>query len=412
MDENICVIIGANQAGVTCAFSLRDEGWKGRIVLVDADPMLPYYRPPLSKAALTGSEEIDEHVLKPLALYQKENVELKLGVKAENIDTQKQIVSFSDKTSLLYSRIVLATGARPLIPKITGIEKGTNIFTIRTASDALAIQHAIKKSEEKRVVIIGGGYIGLEAAASVSKMGAKVTVLERDSRVLARVTTPEMSNFFTELHAKNNVDLLALKNVTAIDYKDRHNVVVCSDNTRYNADVIIVGVGVHVNKELAEQAGIAVDTGIKVDAKTQTNLSNVYAIGDCTTHFNPIYERFIRLESVQNASDQAKVAAATICGKEVSYSSVPWFWSDQFDVKLQMVGLSEGYDEIIVRQDLSNSNKFSIWYFKGDRLLAVHAVNDAKAYMMGTKFIKTAKIINKHNLQDVNIPFKPANILL
>jgi len=406
-----CIIIGASQAGVSCAFALREEGWAGSIILIDTDPNLPYYRPPLSKSALMGEEHMGDHILKPLSLYDKENIQLKLGIKVDSLDvTQKQLV-LTNGQILPYDKLVLATGVRPFIPPIKGIDTANNVFALRTLEDVDNIRRIIEKSSDKAVVIIGGGYIGLETAASLQKLGAQITVLEREKRILSRVTAPEMSSFFMALHTGKGIDIQLNKNVIEISGEDRCRVV-CDDGSSYEADLIIVGVGVLVNSELAETAGIIVNNGILVDAAMRTNINDIYAIGDCTRHHNPFYGRYVRLESVQNASDQAKIGAAAICGKDPVYDVLPWFWSDQYDVKLQMVGLSEGCNQIVVRNEADKPNSFSIWYFADEQLLAVDAVNNAKAYMIGAKFIRQKSKVDKVKLGDPSTEFKPANLLL
>ncbi|KMT64464.1 NAD(P)/FAD-dependent oxidoreductase [Catenovulum maritimum] len=409
--DQTCIIIGASHAGVNLAFSLRKEGWQGEIKLFDADPILPYHRPPLSKAYLTSDDEIDKNALKSAESYDKENINLNLGVSVTKIDAESEQITLSDNTVHGYDKLVIATGARPLIPPITGIETATHLYPLRTALDVSNIRKAFNQSKQKRVVIIGGGYIGLETAASLKKLGAKVTVLEREDRILARVTAPEMSAFFAKLHADNDVDVFTGKNVTQIQNCQNENTIICADGSSYQADIIIVGVGIRVNTELAADAGIELENGIKVDETTATSAANIYAIGDCSYHYNPHYDRFIRLESVQNAVDQAKTAAAAINGKQVKYDTLPWFWSDQHDVKLQMVGLSQGYNQIVVRQELDAENKFSVWYFDNDTLLSVDAVNNAKAYVLGTKFIKSSSKLDKAKLADANVELKPANLI-
>ncbi|WP_016957577.1 NAD(P)/FAD-dependent oxidoreductase [Catenovulum agarivorans] len=411
MSENqTCVVVGASHAGVNFAFALRKAGWQGSIKLFDADPSLPYHRPPLSKAYLTSADAIDKNLLKAAETYQKDDIGLNLGVKVGSIERTAQVLQLENGEQVAFDKLVIATGARPFIPPIEGLDSASNLYPLRTAQDVENIRQAFAHSAQKRVVIIGGGYIGLETAASLKKLGGEVTVLEREQRILARVTAPYMSDYFQRLHADNGVTVATSKNVVRIETTDGENSVQCDDGTHYPADIIIVGVGIRVNTELAAQAGIEIDNGIKVNAQAQTSDENIYAIGDCTYHYNPHYQRFIRLESVQNAVDQAKVAAASICGQEVEYDTLPWFWSDQYDVKLQMVGLSQGYTDILVR-DENEPNKFSVWYFKGDELLAVDAVNNAKAYVVATKFIKSGEQIDKAKLVDASVEFKPANLL-
>lgn len=409
--NRICVVLGASHAGVNFAFSLRREGWDSEILLFDSDPELPYHRPPLSKTYLTNGDTIEKNLLKPEESYKKEGITLRLGVTVSTINRKAHTITLENDGVQPYDKLVIATGARPIIPPIPGIDTSKNVFPIRSAKDIADIRSALDQSKDKRIVIVGGGYIGLEAAASLKKAGADVTVLEREERVLARVTAPEMSHFFQELHMENGVPILTAKDVKAIDTQKGYNEVLCTDGSRYIADVIILGCGILVNKELAEEAGLDIQNGIRVNSMARTNDKDIYAIGDCTFHYNPHYDRFIRLECVQNAVDQAKVAAAAICGKEPIYDTIPWFWSDQYDVKLQMVGLSEGYHRALVRKEVNRDNCFSIWYFKGDTLLAVDAVNNAKAYVYGTKFIKSGEKIDTSKLLDSSIEFKPSNLL-
>ncbi len=408
--NKICVVIGASHAGVNFAFALRKEGWEGDIILFDRDPEFPYHRPPLSKAYLTSEEGTQQDLLFPKQNYETDKITLKLGKTISSINRKEKSVTVSDGLVQKYDKLVLTTGARPFIPPIKGLNSAKNVFAMRTAEDALNIRKSLKKEHDK-VVIIGGGYIGLETAASLSKLNASVTVLEREERVLSRVTAPEMSTYFKELHHKHGVSVLSNKNVTSVDFNNGINEVQCDDNSSYKADIIIVGVGIKVNTELAEEAGLEIENGIKVDANCKTNDPNIYALGDCTFHFNPHYKKYIRLESVQNAVDQAKIAAKSICGEAVTYDSIPWFWSDQYDVKLQMVGLSQGYNQTIKRIETDRDNCQSVWYFKDDELLAVDAINNAKAYMLGTRFIQKNQKIDKLKLSDVSIAITPTSFI-
>ena len=406
--EKTCLIIGASHGGVTAAFQLRKEGWLGKIVLIDADPVFPYHRPPLSKTHLTESDASGPAVLKAQAAYEKDKIELQLGKKVTQLDTSQHQVQLETGEALNYDKLILATGASAFIPPIQGLSEVSNAYTLRTANDVEQIKTAFNQSSAKRVVIIGGGYIGLETAASFKKLGAEVTVIERESRLLARVTSPEMSAFFEELHAENGVQIQTNQSVTAISENEHGISVSClhadQSMSQYEADIIVVGVGVSVNQALAEQAGIEVNQsvvkGIVIDEHCRTSHPDVYAIGDCTYHHNPYYDRWLRLESVQNAVDQAKTASSNIRGKTNNYDALPWFWSDQFNIKLQMVGLATGYNELVIRKELTDEHKFSVWYFKDDTLLAVDAVNHAKAYVLGTKLLKARNTINRHVLAD------------
>lgn len=409
--NGICVVIGASHAGVNFAFALRKQGWEGEIMLYDRDPVMPYHRPPLSKSFLLSEGGIENHLLKPASSYEKENITLCLGSPVRDIDRDNRFIRLEDGSKQPYDKLVLATGARAIIPDITGLTSAERVFPLRRVDDVEQIRKAVETSPRKQVVIIGGGYIGLETAASLKQLGASVQVLEREERVLARVTAPEMSDFFLDLHARHGVEVFTDKNVKTIESSDGHQVVICSDNTRFEADIIVVGVGIHVNSELASAAGLVIENGIRVDETGQTNDPDIYAIGDCTNHYNPHYGRFIRLESVQNAVDQAKVAAAALAGHEPSYDTIPWFWSDQYDVKLQMVGLSEGYDETRIRREPGNEPRFSIWYFRGEELLAVDAVNNAKAYVIGTKLIRQKMKVVKDKLVDPQLDLRLDNLI-
>jgi 3-phenylpropionate/trans-cinnamate dioxygenase ferredoxin reductase subunit len=410
-ENQVCVVIGASHAGVNLAFNLRSFGWLGEIILFDADPELPYHRPPLSKTYL-ADEEPELNLLKSADSYTQKNITLRLGATVASIDCIKKTIRLADGTSQPYDKLVLATGARPLIPPISGINSIDNVYPMRSVADVTNIRTALQGKTRPEVVIIGGGYIGLETAASLRKLGGKVTVLEREDRVLARVTAPVMSAFFSQLHTDNGVAVLTGKTVVALEEAGARNLVRCGDGTEYFADVVVLGVGIRVNTELADQAGIAINNGIVVDATAKTSEEDVYAIGDCTSHHNPHYDRYVRLESVQNAVDQAKVAAEAICGKEAAYDAMPWFWSDQYDVKLQIVGLADGYDEVVIRHEVGEGHKFSAWYFQGETLLAVDAVNNAKAYVIGTRFIKGGQLVDKGKLVDPAVVLKPANILV
>jgi len=399
-----CVIIGASHSGVTCAFALRKEGYKGEILLIDSDSHLPYHRPPLSKTFLTEEGGEEKYLLKSKESYEKEEIELKLGAKVVDVDAQNRFITFEDNTKIDYNQLVLATGASAFYPPIEGLSEADNLFVLRSAKDVIAIKKYFLQTSKKRVLIIGGGYIGLEIAASFRKLNAEVTILERENRVLSRVTSPEMSTYFQDLHHRNGVKLELGKNVQSL-VSDETSTIICSEGSSYEADLLILGVGIKVNIELAQKAKLKINNGILVDQQCRTSDEYILAIGDCTQHFNPHYKKHIRLESVQNANEQAKVVAANICGRELIYDSIPWFWSDQYDVKLQMVGLSDGYDESIMRIE-PDGKKRSNWYFKKEELLAVDAVNNPKAYVLGTKFIKNKVQVDKSKLKDNQIDIK------
>ncbi|WP_430424903.1 NAD(P)/FAD-dependent oxidoreductase [Maribacter litoralis] len=408
-----CVIIGASHAGANCALELRKRGWLGAIYLVDADKHLPYHRPPLSKDYLS-IEDIETSSFKPLFAkerYLEENITLKLGVGVIKVDEKQMSVTLSTGEILEYDKLVLATGASAIIPPIEGISACKKVRVLRNAADALQIQQDFKTSANKEVVIIGGGYIGLETAASLKKMGGDITVLEREERILARVAPLELANYFQELHTANGVEIYTDTSAIKIEEKETSIEIKCSNGKVYSADILIVGTGVKPNTLLAEEIGAEIDNGIKVDANLQTSVEDVYAIGDVAQFYHPKYEAWMRLESVQNAVDQAKLVAANVVGEAQQYSAIPWFWSDQFHVKLQMVGLSKGYTNLVVRTEADKEDCFSIWYFKNDDLIAVDAVNNGKAFVLGGKFIKNNTLVDPIKIADHTIPFKPNNLI-
>lgn len=407
-----CLIAGASHAGVNAAFALRREGWEGRIALFDRDPEIPYHRPPLSKGFLLGETTVEERLLKAASSYAAEQIELRPGLAVHRILREEKSLSLTDGTTHSYDKLILATGASPFLPPISGLRGNDRVFMLRTAADARGIRKAFNAGGGKRVVVIGGGYIGLEAAASLRKLGGEVTVLEREDRILARVTSPEMSVFFTGLHRENGVNIVTGCNVLAIREAEGELVVASDNGSQYTADLIIVGVGVTVNTLLAEASGLKTSNGIWADSGMRTIDPDIYAIGDCASFHHPRYGREMRLESVQNAVDQAKVAAANICGKPAHYQTVPWFWSDQFNVKLQMCGLAPGYDRLVVRRETgADPYQRSVWYFSGGKLVAVDAVNHGRAYMLGMKLLKDDLSPDPEKLADPSLALHPKTIL-
>jgi 3-phenylpropionate/trans-cinnamate dioxygenase ferredoxin reductase subunit len=399
---------------VNLAFNLRRQGWEGEIVLYDRDPHLPYHRPPLSKEYLS-KEEMSKDDLNPLKSadsYAQENIELQLGVNVLSLHRDTKTILLDNGTERKYSKLVIAAGASPFVPPIAGLALNDSVFYLRTATDVFKIRATLSHLKKPNVVIIGGGYIGLETAASLAKLGAKVTLIEREKRLLSRVTSPEMSTFFMDIHTTNGVSILTGQEVFRVQNMDGNTLVTCKDGSTYPANMVIIGVGITVNTEVWEAAGIEIENGIKVDQTCRTNDSNIYAIGDCTCHYNPKYSTYMRLESVQNAVDQAKVAAVGIVGQDVQYNAIPWFWSDQYDIKLQMVGISNGYDQIVIRKSPEVNNKFSVWYFKKKDLLAVDCVNDARSYMLGMKILKENKRIDLEILKNESIPLSPSTLFL
>ena len=403
MTEQCCIIIGASHAAGQLVPSLRQEGWAGRIVVIGEEAYLPYNRPPLSKTFLAGKKSIDELLIRPAQSYAKVDAEFKLGLSVIAIDAQCKTVELSNGDVLAYDKLALTTGARVRKVELPGIDLN-GIFYLRTIDDVEKMRPYV--AEGKKAVIVGGGYIGLETAAMLRVLGMEVTVLEMSERILNRVTAPEVSDFYTRVHREEGVETKSNVMVSGFEGNAQIEQVLCADGSKFSADIVVMGIGVIPNTELAMAAGLDVDGGIMVDSHCQTSNPDIVAAGDCTKHFNEHYQSSIRLESVQNAVDQAKVAAATICGKLKEYKVLPWFWSDQYGLKLQIAGLSQGYDELIVRGDIGGSRKFAAFYFQHGFLIAVDAVNSPQEFMLGKRMIIDRMRIDKERLVDPSVPLK------
>lgn len=402
-----CIIIGASHAGAQLCVSLRQGGWEGDITVIGDETDLPYHRPPLSKDFLSGDKAIDEILLRPASVYETANVTMKLGTRIDAIDREAKTILTEDGETLSYDKLVLATGARVRRLPVPGAELG-GIFYLRDSNDVRAIKDGVETG--KRAVIIGGGYIGLETASSLRKQGMEVTVLEAMPRILQRVTAPELSSFYKRIHSEEGVNILEGVMASEIRQDGSALSVETSCEQSFAADMVIIGIGVIPNIELAESAGLDVGNGIEVNAFCQTSDPDIYAAGDVTWHFNPIYERHIRLESVPNATEQAKTVALHMNGKPKPYNSLPWFWSDQFDLKLQIAGLSEGYDDIVIRGDIEGSRSFAAFYFKGAKVLAVDAVNSPREFMFTKMALMKGQALNKTILSDSQADLKTAII--
>lgn len=405
MSDKHCIIIGASHAAAQLAPSLRQEGWQGRIIVIGDEHYFPYKRPPLSKTFLAGEKGVDELLIRAAASYEKADIEFRTGHKVTRIDRQHRQVELDNGKVLTYDKLALAIGARVRKLELPGSDlKG--VFYLRNVEDAKQIQEFV--APDKKVVIVGGGYIGLETAAMLRSLKMKVTVLEATSRVLNRVTAPEVSAFYTRVHREEGVEIITDVTVTAFsgDEKEKVQRVNCAHGRDFEADLIIIGVGVLPNVELAEAAGLKVENGIIVDSHCLTNDPDIVAAGDCTRHFNSLYQTNIRLESVQNAVEQAKIAAATVCGNLKEYNALPWFWSDQYDLKLQIAGLSQGYDDLVIRGDIDHSRKFAAFYLKDDYVIAVDAVNKPQEFLLGKRIIAGKMLIDKERLADDRIPMK------
>ncbi|MDC3003483.1 FAD-dependent oxidoreductase [Paracoccaceae bacterium] len=394
------IVIGAGQAGAEVISKLRDQGHEDRLVLIGQENYLPYQRPPLSKKYMAGEMTLERLFLRPKEFYTEKNVELHIGKSALRIDPNQQIVEFNDG-NLDYDHLVLATGSRPrdLPPYIGG--KVKNLFTMRDLNDANSIGAFMKSG--MRLLIVGGGYIGLEAAATARKFGVDVTLVEIEERILKRVAAKETSDFIRSLHISNGVNIKEAVGLGKLEIaNDKVLSASLTDGSDINVDFVIVGIGITPNTELAEGANLKINNGILINDKCQTSVSNIYAAGDCTSF--EYKDTLVRLESVGNAIDQATIVAQNIMKQNTNYIPKPWFWSDQYDLKLQIAGLNTGYDEVVVRK--GKNKQVSHWYFKGQSLLAVDALNDPRCYMIGKRLIEENKSPSKNQLRDENFNLK------
>jgi 3-phenylpropionate/trans-cinnamate dioxygenase ferredoxin reductase subunit len=398
------VIVGAGHAGGSAAALLRQYGWNGPITLIGAEPVPPYQRPPLSKAWLKGEADHDSLALRPLAFYTQNDVVLRLSATAIAVDPTARTVRLESGDTVPYDTLILATGARARRIPLPGLDLG-NVLELRTQADADRLKSALGPG--KRLAVIGGGYIGLEAAASARALGAEVSVLEREERLLARVACPTLSSFFERRHAAQGVTLILGAAVEALEGRDAAVTGVrLSDGRLIPCDVALIGVGAVPNQELAQAAGLACTNGIVVDLAARTSDPAIFAVGDCTHRPLPHYECMFRLESVPNALEQAKQAAATIVGRKPPPPEVPWFWSDQYEIRLQIAGLPFGADHTVVRGD-PDTGSFAIFHLTpDDRVVAVEAVNAAPEFMAGRVMIGKRKQIPAERLRDVTISMK------
>jgi 3-phenylpropionate/trans-cinnamate dioxygenase ferredoxin reductase subunit len=391
-----CIIIGASHAGVNAAISLRNSGYTGNIKLISADAVLPYQRPPLSKAFLQNSLPEQRLWLRPASFYQQKDIDLMLNTRVISIDRQQQKVTLNDNSELHYNQLIIATGASIRALTLPGSHLD-GIHYVRDYQDIIGLRDSLPKVKD--VVVIGGGYIGLEAAASLNKLGKNVTLLINQERPLKHLTCKVISDYLTALHLSHGVKIVPLAGAKEIIGEDKVTGVKANDGNIYPADIVVAGIGVNPEQTLALEAGLTVDNGIRVNEYMQTNDDNIFAIGDCVNFYHPIYKHFMRIESVQNATDQAKTAALAICGQFTPYQATPWFWSDQFEAKLQIAGLSAGYDDVVVRQESPTS--LAVFYFKQGHLIAVDTINQPKSFMIARKHLHKLPTLNKTKLADM-----------
>ncbi|MFT7593234.1 MAG: 3-phenylpropionate/trans-cinnamate dioxygenase ferredoxin reductase subunit [Paracoccaceae bacterium] len=379
------VVIGAGQAGSSLVAKLRKDGFDGDITLIGAEPVLPYQRPPLSKAYLLGDMALERLFLRPAKFYDDQNITVRLGQPVTAIDPAAKTLTLGGEV-IAYDQLALTTGSDPRrLPAAIGGDLD-GVFVVRGLADVDAMAPAVVPGA--KALIVGGGYIGLEAAAVASKKGVGVVLVEMADRILQRVAAPETSDYFRALHSGHGVDIregVGLDRLLGSNGKVTGAVL--SDGTELAVDFVIAGVGIMPATGLAELAGLVLNNGIEVDAQGRTSDPAIWAAGDCACF--PYKDGRIRLESVPNAIDQAECVAGNMLGGDLAYVAKPWFWSDQYDVKLQIAGLNTGYDRIVSRQ--GNGQTASFWYYRGDILLAVDAMNDPRAYMIGKRLIEAGK---------------------
>jgi len=402
-----CIIVGGSHAGAQVAISLRQEGWENGILVISDEAHLPYHRPPLSKGFVSGDKSLDNILLRPASYYEQRNIEFLFNVSVNAIDRVNKQISCSDGKSRHYEKLALTTGARTRKLELPGSTLA-GMHYLRSAKDAQAIRES--STHAKHAVIVGGGYIGLELAASFSKAGIKVTVLEVAPRVLARVAAAEVAEFYSRVHREEGVNIVTSTSAAAFKGDTHVTAVVDTEGKEHAADVVVLGVGISPNSELAERAGLEVNNGIVVNQYAQTSDANIVAAGDCTNHPNPLLGRSLRLESVPNATEQAKCAAASLCNKQKEYASLPWFWSDQFDLKLQTAGINEGYDRVVVRGDAHASRSIAVFYLKENKVIAVDCVNRAPEFAVIKKALSKKLELRVDKLADETI--KPKELIV
>jgi 3-phenylpropionate/trans-cinnamate dioxygenase ferredoxin reductase subunit len=397
------LIVGAGHAGAQAAILLRQHGFAGSIALVGAEPDLPYERPPLSKDYLAGDKPVERMLIRPAAFWAERDIELLLGCRIVGIDPEAKTAAAHDARAFGYGRLIWAAGGVPCRLSCEGAALG-GVHIVRCRSEVDAIRGELDQVD--RVAVIGGGYIGLETAAVLNKLGKRVVLIEAMDRVLSRVAGAEISRFYEAEHRARGVDVRLSAKVERIEGTERASGVRLASGELIKAEMVIVGIGIGAAVEPLEGAGAVSGNGVHVDEHCRTSLADVYAIGDCAAHQN----RFaggarIRLESVQNAHDQAATAVKHILGRPEPYGAVPWFWSNQYDLRLQTVGISAGHERTILR-GAPESRSFSLLYLRGGQVIALDCVNATRDYVQGRKLIESGAAVDPARLADPAIPLK------
>ena len=395
------VVVGGGQAGASLVAKLRALGHDGPVTLICDEPVPPYQRPPLSKKYLLGEMDLERLYLRPESFYVENEIELLTGASALSLDRDSKTVSV-EGDNLPYDALALCTGSLPRrLPAAIGGDLG-GVYTVRTLADVDRMAHEFASG--RRALVVGGGYIGLEAAAVAASRGVKVTLVEQTDRILNRVASEATADFIRDLHQREGVSLKEGIGLAALkEHEGRVCGALLSDGTEIESDFVVVGIGIVPDTRLAEAADLKIDNGIAVDAACRTSDPDIYAAGDCASF--PWGNGRLRLESVQNAIDQAEHAAAAMMGSEEPYRPYPWFWSDQFDCKLQIAGLNTGYKRVVTREG-SRPGGQSVWYFADDTLLAVDAMNDPKAYMQAKRWIEAGQSPDPDQVGDPSLDLR------
>jgi 3-phenylpropionate/trans-cinnamate dioxygenase ferredoxin reductase subunit len=390
------VIAGAGHAAGQLVATLKQKQFAGKIVLLGEEAYLPYQRPPLSKKFLAGELDAERLHIKPASFYDADNIDVHLQTRVDTISAEKKVVHTAAGESFAYDQLVLALGSRARRIPVDG-DTLPGVFYLRDIQDVENIRRQVDTS--KKVVIVGAGYIGLEVAAVLRALGLDVTIVEMTDRVMSRVVSPQVSAFYQAQHEKHGVNFRLSTNLVALHGDSCVTAIEVNNGELIDAELVIIGAGILPNIELASAAGLEIDNGIVVDETCRTSDRSIYAIGDCTSHPSTIYDRRLRLESVHNALEQAKTAASNICGEEVRYSQVPWFWSDQYDLKLQIAGLSQGYDQTVVRGN-PEDKQFACLYLRAGVLIAVDAINSPREFMQAKRMIAEKATIDPETAPD------------
>ena len=403
MEQYDVLIVGAGHGGAQAAIALRQGKFAGSIAILGDEPELPYERPPLSKEYLAGDKSFDRILIRQPAFWEERQVTMLPGRRVVAVDPAAHRVTTADGAEIGYGKLIWAAGGHARRLSCQGHDL-IGVHTVRTRADADRM--IAELPDVTNAVVIGGGFIGLEAAAVLAKFGKKVTLLEALDRVMARVAGPELSNFYENEHRAHGVDVRLGVAVTAIEGDGKVTGVCLADGSVVPADLVVVGIGIVPAVEPLIAAGAEGGNGVRIDAQCRTSLPDIFAVGDCALHANRFADgAAVRLESVQNATDQASVAAKTILGEDVAYDATPWFWSNQYDLKLQTIGLSIGYDQAVVRGDPA-TRSFSVVHLKQGKVIALDCVNTTKDYVQGRKLVETGAVIDPARLADAAVPLK------